>query len=177
MRNALRRRTTRQWERARQEQKLHQCRSAENALTTGIRDWNALIDSETRCNMETEMFLIIKTDSLKSDSVKWMNKYEEDYDAVEVDIQVCTDQLAELRNKWADLKAISDKRQARMDKYLNAKAAAEAERKWLILAQRAAVQIQAWWRGTMVRKRLGPFRRKKRKKGKGKGGKAKTKKY
>lgn len=31
---------------------------------------------------------------------------------------------------------------------------------------RAAIRIQAWWRGVMVRKCLGPFRKKKGKKGK-----------
>lgn len=33
--------------------------------------------------------------------------------------------------------------------------------------EKAATKIQAWWRGTMVRRCLGPYRKKKGKKGKG----------
>lgn len=160
--NALRLRTARKWERARQEQKMHECHDAELRLSSGIREWTARIDHETRCNMETEMFLMVKTDSLKSDSVKWMNKYEEDYDAVEVDIQVCTDQLEELRNKLTETRATLDKRIKQVSDYLEAKANAESARLFAILAEKSAILLQAWWRGTMVRKKLGPYRKKRK---------------
>lgn len=50
----------------------------------------------------------------------------------------------------------------------------EELRKAALLLQRqtrAATKIQAWWRGTMFRRHLGPYKRKK-KKGKGKKGSA-----
>lgn len=40
---------------------------------------------------------------------------------------------------------------------------------------KACIRLESWWRGVMVRKGLGPFKKGKKKKGKGKSGKKKKK--
>jgi hypothetical protein len=72
-----------------------------------------------------------------------------------------------------------EQRQNKIDAYLAHKEreAAKAEHEAYLCIM--ATVIQAWWRGTMVRRGLGPYKRSKKgkdKKGKGKGRKEGTKK-
>lgn len=58
------------------------------------------------------------------------------------------------------------KREKQMNDYKQYKIEQERKREELERKNLAATRIQAWWRGTMVRKGFGKFRKKKEKKGK-----------
>ena len=45
-----------------------------------------------------------------------------------------------------------------IDTYLAEKEALQKEKEREELVQKSAIKIQAWWRGVMVRRKLGPYR-------------------
>lgn len=53
-----------------------------------------------------------------------------------------------------------------IENYLEFKETAKREAEYLQMLENMATRIQAWWRGLMVRLKLGPFNPKKGKKGK-----------
>lgn len=109
----------------------------------------------------------------------WMEKYDNDVEAKQKELDSlkaakASDlmRLQELTQRYHEYsKVVQDDRdhKERLRK--------EAERE--LEEQKACVDIQAWWRGVMVRKQLGPYKPKKKGKGKGKksgkGGKKKKK--
>lgn len=83
-----------------------------------------------------------------------------------LDEKICEtkDIMISLRLKYEDLVYQYNTREEEIQDYLEEKkikddAASEAERKY-----EAIVKIQSWWKGIMVRRGLGPYRRKKSKK-------------
>lgn len=75
-----------------------------------------------------------------------------------------------------------NERQSIIDEHVRNKQRLEEEKKMIDLREKMATKIQAWWRGTMVRRRIGPYKhllgpRKKsiKKSTAGKGEKIKTK--
>lgn len=71
-----------------------------------------------------------------------------------------------------------DQHQQEIDDYLQYRKEKEEKEAHEMFLNMTATRIQAWWRGTMVRRCLGPFRKKKGGKGKdakGKGKKGKKK--
>lgn len=51
-----------------------------------------------------------------------------------------------------------DERQATIDEHVTNKQKLEEEKKLNKLREKMATKIQAWWRGTMVRRRLGSYK-------------------
>lgn len=100
-----------------------------------------------------------------------MEKYDTEVEQLDDDIQLTKENISEMIQKNEELQQIYAKRQEEINNYWHEKNMQKAaleleEKKW-----RNAIKIQAWWRGTMVRKGLGKYKRKKKGKGKGKKGK------
>lgn len=121
MRNAIRLRYTRSWESARQEQLLYQSEKMERICLDDMKQCRSDMENEKNCHAVTEAFLRYRTDDMKDDCLKWMQKFEEDYDAVEMDTQVRRDQIEETLKRTAELQNDYDKRQLKMDTYLKMK--------------------------------------------------------
>merc|ERR1712007_384066 len=107
----------------------------------------------------------------------------------EVDTEAKTAELAQLKaDKEKDLRALQElartyddyERVVIEDRLIKQKKKEEEERR--VLEEKSSIKVQAWWRGTMVRRGLGPWRKddkkkeKKREKKGGKKGKKKKKK-
>lgn len=121
MTNAIRLRYTRSWESARLEQLLYQSEIKERICLDNMKRCRNDMENERRCHAHTLMFLAYRTEEMKDDCVKWMNKFEEDYDSVEMDTQVRKDQIEETLKRTAELQNEYDNRQLKMDKYLKMK--------------------------------------------------------
>lgn len=121
MTNAIRLRYTHSWESARQEQQLYLSEMKERICLDKMKQCRNDMENERRCHAHTEMFLIYRTEEMKDECVKWMQRFEEDYDAVEMDTQVRRDQIEETLKRTAELQFEYDKRQMKMDKYLKMK--------------------------------------------------------
>ncbi|PFX18748.1 IQ domain-containing protein G [Stylophora pistillata] len=125
--------------------------------------------------------LYISTIILEEKVEYWMDKYDRDVEQKQHELDVLKAskandlaKLQELTQKYSEYeKVVIEDRVAKEQ----ARRKAEQELEEL----KSAVKIQSWWRGTMVRKQLGPYSKKKKKKGKKgkksgkKGGKKKKK--
>ncbi|NXH93284.1 DRC9 protein, partial [Pachycephala philippinensis] len=133
------------------------CSNAENALEKEIQNLKSKTDEEIQLHMETENFLTEQYQKVKEKLEYWMEKYEKDTDAKDQEL----DDLRELKaenletmQRFAkecltfEATIIID----RSDKETKRK---QIEREALEL--KSALKVQAWWKGTMVRRFLGPY--------------------
>lgn len=115
-------------------------------------------------------FIKYKIEDIDKSTGEWMERYEKEIEMLDDNIQLTSEQITDVKLKHAELKEIYELRENEIFDYWEQKRIAEEIYQLEQKKIRCAIQIQAWWRGTMVRNCLGPF---KKKKGKGKGGKKK----
>jgi len=139
------------------------------------------IEMENRTHTDVINFLHKKRKYLGEKVEYWMEKFEVDTDAKSAELtQLKADKEKDLRTLQELARTYDDyERVVIEDRMTKQKIKEEEERK--ILEEKVSIQLQAWWRGTMVRRGLGQFRKdekkgKKGKKGGKKGGKGKGKK-
>jgi len=138
------------------------------------------IESENRAHTDVKNFLLKKRRQLEDKIEFWMEKYENDTESrtneltnLKSDKDKDLRTLQELARTYDDYERVVKEDQAEKKRIKDKKERDELERV-------TSVKIQAWWRGTMVRKGLGEFKKDKGKKGKkgkkgGKKGKGKKK--
>lgn len=157
------------------------CQQGENSLKEDLETLHYKIDEEARVNSEIETYLRQHHQILEDKVEYWMDKYDRDVEQKQHELDVLKAskandlaKLQELTQKYSEYeKVVIEDRVAKEQ----ARRKAEQELEEL----KSAVKIQSWWRGTMVRKQLGPYSKKKKKKGKKgkksgkKGGKKKKK--
>ncbi|ELT90548.1 hypothetical protein CAPTEDRAFT_92017, partial [Capitella teleta] len=126
------------------------------------------IDEENRVNAEVESYLLTHQERLQKMMEHWMEKYDKDVEAKQKELDILKaskakdlERLQELTKMYAEYEQVVV--EDRIDKE-KARRKAEMEAEEL----KSAVRLQSWWRGTMVRKGLGPYSKKKKKGKKGK---------
>ncbi|NXP91588.1 DRC9 protein, partial [Passerina amoena] len=133
------------------------CSSAENALEKEIQNLKSKIDEEIQLHTETENFLMQEYQKVKEKLEYWIDKYQKDTAAKDEeldDLRALKAENLETMQRFAkecltfQTTIIID----RTDKETKKK---QREREALEL--RSAVKVQAWWKGTMVRRFLGPY--------------------
>ncbi|PSN47746.1 hypothetical protein C0J52_04617 [Blattella germanica] len=167
------------WETAREEQNTIRLSESEETCETKLTDLRNHIDLESRCHVEVEAYLKLAISSLEDDIEKWMTRYDNELEDRSDEIQRLRAKRAEHYTELEELALTYQHHQNEIDAYLAHKEKKEAEAAHEEFINRMATKIQAWWRGVMVRRGLGPYRKKKKGKdkgkGKGKGGKKKKK--
>lgn len=153
------------------------CMQTEKELKDEIQQLNLQVENEARCNTEIESFLRQHHTLLEEKVERWMDKYDNDVEDKQNELDSLKSnkasdlaKLQELTQKYHEYsKVVED------DKSEKERLRREAERE--LEEQKACTTIQAWWRGIMVRRQLGPYKvKKKGKKGKKKGKKGGKKK-
>ncbi|XP_038843553.1 dynein regulatory complex protein 9-like [Salvelinus namaycush] len=150
---------------------------SEKQLEDEIRLQQKRLEEERRVHMETETFLKEHQTSLGEKLEVWMERYERDMEDKQQELNSLRNnkannlsQLQELAKKYRDIEQVVI--EDRMEK--------EALRRKLEkehMERDAATKIQSWWRGTLVRRGLGPYKKGKTPKSKeGKKGKKGKKK-
>ncbi|XP_038843162.1 dynein regulatory complex protein 9-like [Salvelinus namaycush] len=144
---------------------------SEKQLEEEIRLLQERLEEERRVHMEMETFLKKHQTSLDEKLEVWMERYERDMEDKQQELNSLRNkkannlsQLQELAKKYRDIEQVVI--EDRIEK--------EALRRKLEkehMERDAATKIQSWWRGTLVRRGLGPY--KKGKKPKSKEGKKK----
>ncbi|XP_054371842.1 dynein regulatory complex protein 9 isoform X2 [Molothrus ater] len=133
------------------------CSSAENALEKEIQNLKSKIDEEIQLHTETENFLMQEYQKVKEKLEYWIEKYQKDTAAKDEeldDLRALKAENLETMQRFAkecltfQTTIIID----RTDKETKKK---QREREALEL--KSAVKVQAWWKGTMVRRFLGPY--------------------
>uniref|UniRef100_A0A0A9VQB7 Dynein regulatory complex protein 9 n=1 Tax=Lygus hesperus TaxID=30085 RepID=A0A0A9VQB7_LYGHE len=133
-------------------------------------------NTENRVHRDVTMFLKLSMTKLEKDVKKWSHKYDKDMEEKDSEISTLKQKRKDVHKKMAETLHTFDTRQTEIQSYLKERAERErkaAEEKRL---REAAVKIQAWWRGTMVRWEFGKYDTDKGKKKKGKAKVSKAKK-
>lgn len=157
------------WEQVRIEQEDKLLKIEEHKLKETNNETIEKISRENRAMDDIEAYIKYKMESLEELTEFWINKYETESEQYDSDIHATKEQISDINTKNDELRDIYDGRQKEMDEYYEVKRRQKAAFDLANLQWHSSVRIQAWWRGTMVRKGFGRFRRKKGKKGKGKG--------
>ncbi|XP_032924129.1 dynein regulatory complex protein 9 isoform X2 [Catharus ustulatus] len=133
------------------------CSNAEMALEKEIQNLKSKTDEEIQLHMEAENFLTQQYQKVKEKLEYWMEKYEKDTAAKDEEID--------------DLKALKADNLETMQRFAKEcllfqttiiidRTDKEAKRKQIeqeALEQKSALKVQAWWKGTMVRRFIGPY--------------------
>ncbi|NXU93756.1 DRC9 protein, partial [Xiphorhynchus elegans] len=133
------------------------CSSEENALDMEIQRLRSKTDEENQLHTENENFLKQQYQMVQEKLEYWMEKYEKDTDAKEEELD--------------DLKALKAENLATMQQFAkeclkfeetiitdrSEKDTKRKQRERDDLELRSILKLQAWWKGMMVRKFLGPY--------------------
>nr|XP_023018152.1 IQ domain-containing protein G-like isoform X1 [Leptinotarsa decemlineata]XP_023018153.1 IQ domain-containing protein G-like isoform X1 [Leptinotarsa decemlineata] len=139
-----------------------------------IRTIDIDINKEVRVHQEISMaFNEIQKDFEALIEI-WKLKYSEDLSAMNEKVEALQIKQNQQLEKIGRLKELYAKRQKEIDDYKQYKVEQEKIRLEMDKRNRAATIIESWWRGTMVRKGFGKFRKKKEKKAKKKSSEKKS---
>ncbi|XP_035239947.1 dynein regulatory complex protein 9-like [Anguilla anguilla] len=158
-----------------QEQKLNSMKEKE--LEAEIKRLHEMLEEERLSHIELERFLKEDQLALEEKLEMWMERYEKDMEDKQHELNTLKNnrasnlaRLQELAKKYRESEqvVIAD----RVEKENLRREREKEEMEWAF-----AIKLQSWWRGTMVRQGLGPFKKGKKPKAKeGKKGKKKKKK-
>lgn len=132
------------------------CTLSEKAMQDEIESLKHQIEEENRCNQEIENYLRAHQEELEKKVDFWMEKYEKDVEAKQHELDVLKaskakdlDKLQELTKLYKEYEQVVVE-----DRIEKEKARRKADQEAIEL--RAAIRVQSWWRGVMVRKGFGP---------------------
>ncbi|KAF4796047.1 IQ domain-containing protein G [Turdus rufiventris] len=133
------------------------CSNAEMALEKEIQNLKSKTDEEIQLHMETENFLTQEYQKVKDKLEYWMEKYEKDTAAKDEE----TDDLKTLKAENLEtMQRFAKECLAFQTTIIIDRTDKEAKRKQIeqeALEQKSALKVQAWWKGTMVRRFIGPY--------------------
>ncbi|NXF30002.1 DRC9 protein, partial [Nyctibius bracteatus] len=133
------------------------CCNTENVLDKKIQKLRSKTDEEIRVHMETENFLREHHKMVEEKLEYWMDKYEKDTDAKDEELDALK---ASKANNLEMLQRLAKECQTFEETIISDRAEKEAERRQLeqdALELKSILKLQAWWKGTMVRRNLGPY--------------------
>lgn len=104
---------------------------------------------------------------------QWTDKYERELQQLDEQINETKDVMIALKLKFDEMNENYCNREEEVRDYLEERTIREHANNLVERQYEAIVKIQAWWRGILVRRNLGPYRRKKVKKSKKSKGKKK----
>ncbi|XP_038606326.1 dynein regulatory complex protein 9 isoform X3 [Tachyglossus aculeatus] len=156
-------------------QTQNKCDRAEENLLDEIERLKLRTDEETRVHTEIENFLKKELVKLEEKLEYWMEKYDKDTEAKQNELNsLKSAKAADLINLQELARELMEFEQVIIeDRLEKEKARNKIEQDAREL--KSIIKLQAWWRGTVVRRELGNFKLPKKEKGGGKNGKGKGK--
>ncbi|NXW05047.1 DRC9 protein, partial [Fregetta grallaria] len=133
------------------------CSNAENVLDKEIQKLRSKTDEEIRVHVEIENFLRQHHKMVEEKLEYWMDKYENDTDAKDEELDALK---ASKTNNLEMVQKLAKECQTFEETIISDRAEKEAKRRQLeqdALELKSILKLQAWWRGTMVRRNLGPY--------------------
>ncbi|XP_055601509.1 dynein regulatory complex protein 9-like [Uranotaenia lowii] len=162
--NDVKSRLVQKWENTRHEQARIIIEGKENGLITTANETREKLGRELRLKSEIDVYINYCIEQIQEKISFWTDKYLREVKAFDRDIARHKEQIAEMKVKHEEMIILYKNR----DKEIKICAEYRRERERMMAfadkQQRSAIIIQAWWRGTMVRKGLGPFKKKKKSK-------------
>ncbi|XP_075717965.1 dynein regulatory complex protein 9 isoform X1 [Rhinoderma darwinii] len=152
------------------------CNIAESDLQLELQKIKEKMDEEIRVHVEIENFLRQHQQELEEKLEYWMEKYDKDTEEKQAELNSLKTSRTNDLSLLSDLTKQFEEYETVITEDRLEKEKAQQKKKQEKMELASAIQIQAWWRGTMVRKSLGPYVKTKGKKGKDTGKKGKAKK-
>lgn len=162
-----------QWEQAREEQTVGRFKEERTAIQARIEKANSDYEKELRIYDEVEIFTQCEIERLQNLTHEWEERYARKCLQLDEEIKSAKSRIEKTQDRIQALREVFIRRNIEIQSYLQQKAQLEEARRLEKLKWDSAVRIQAWWRGTMYRNCLGPYRKKKKAPKKGKSGKNK----
>ena len=153
---------TQQLENVREHESTRAMIKRENALVNEMNRLRTEIAHEQRVNMEVESWLRDRHTFLTNLHAYWTKKLRDDVAAKEAELQKLKNERA--NDKEAYLKAKQKHQEAKeyIDVAMENIRRDEAIKERRALETKSAIKIQSWWRMIMVRRCLGPYKKKKK---------------
>ncbi|CAK1583374.1 unnamed protein product [Parnassius mnemosyne] len=152
------------WERSRTEQHQQNIADKESPPSNTIESYKMRIDHEQRVHSEFELLTNIIINETLEKVENWMNKYDKDMEAMDLKIQIMRADYENTLEERLKLEETMKKHATLMKEWLQFKEDREKARLYRERMFNAAVVVQAWWRGLLVRQKLGPYKEVKKKK-------------
>ncbi|XP_075983199.1 dynein regulatory complex protein 9-like [Anticarsia gemmatalis] len=160
------------WQVARTEQNHQFILDKESGPSDEIKYFRQRFDHEQRVHSEVELLTNINITEALNKVDFWMDKYDKDMEALDLKIQLMKNQYQSQTDVRKEMEETIEKHGTEMQNWIDFKDAREKDRLYRLKMNTAAIVVQAWWRGLLVRLELGPYRPVK-KKGGAAGGKKK----
>ncbi|XP_063238761.1 dynein regulatory complex protein 9 [Bacillus rossius redtenbacheri] len=165
----------RRWEDSRSVQNSLRLERSEGDLQRRLETLQLQLARENSLHDEKHNFLLQELENTEKNLEYWMAKYYEDTDAKAEEVAQLKEKRRLNLKRLGELQLMLKAQGTEIAEYLAARERREQQEELERRSNAAATRIQSWWRGVMVRRGFGPFRKKRAKdKGKGKG-KAKAK--
>ncbi|XP_031627750.1 dynein regulatory complex protein 9 [Contarinia nasturtii] len=152
------------WENARQEQVDAVFNHELKTLYQSRDDYEEKTERELVVINEILAFYRAKCTKLEDSIKSWQQRYETERIELDEQIKHTEDNIEDVKSKYELIRHQYEERAKFIEEYYIEQKQLEEIRKMEASKQKAATKIQAWWRGTMVRKQLGPYRPKKKSK-------------
>ncbi|XP_068810013.1 dynein regulatory complex protein 9 isoform X2 [Struthio camelus] len=134
------------------------CSNAENDLDKETKKLRSKKDEEIRVHVEIENFLRQQQMKVEEKLEYWMDKYEKDTEAKDQELNTLKESKA---NNLEMLQRLASECQTFEETIISDRVEKEAARRQLeqdALELKSILKLQAWWRGTMVRRNLGCYK-------------------
>ncbi|NWS76324.1 DRC9 protein, partial [Crotophaga sulcirostris] len=134
------------------------CSNAESVLDKEIQKLRRQTEGENRVHKETENFLRHHYKIVEEKLEHWVDKYENDIDAEDKELDALK---ASKANNLEIMQRVATECLTFEETITSDRAEKEAKRRKTeqdALKQKSILKLQAWWKGTMVRRNLGPYK-------------------
>uniref|UniRef100_A0A8C0GE99 IQ motif containing G n=1 Tax=Chelonoidis abingdonii TaxID=106734 RepID=A0A8C0GE99_CHEAB len=134
------------------------CSNAESDLFNEIEKLRIKTDEEIRVHVEIENFLRQQQMKLEEKLEYWMEKYEKDMESKQQELNTLK---ASKANDLAALQELAKQCRLFEQAIMEDRVEKEAARRKVeqdALELKSVKKLQAWWRGTMVRHNIGPYK-------------------
>lgn len=162
IRQGIQTRTVKRWEKVRRRKTSIRINIAKQALSKQLHDFSDKTTEELVLSNQVTQHLDDAIDDLFKKIEEWEARIDKDLEEVELELQ----KEQERKTNFEQMKKEVEEKYAEMRKNIEEREAKIQREKELVIMAKASIKIQAWWRGTMVRKKLGPFKPKPKKKSK-----------
>ncbi|XP_063367247.1 dynein regulatory complex protein 9-like [Cydia amplana] len=146
------------WERARTEQHLQTIYDNEYTPSQVVEYFKQRTDNEQRVHTEVELLINIAINETLEEVERWMEKYDKDMERIDLKIQIQKNDYQNARDERMGLEDTIEKHDKLMKDWINFKEEREKERQYRETMNKSAITVQAWWRGLLVRRQLGPYK-------------------
>ncbi|XP_012533374.1 dynein regulatory complex protein 9 [Monomorium pharaonis] len=152
------------WEAARREQYVLRHELKMDELKKTLNDYCVRERNENRVNDVLTRYLMRRIALIENRIEQWRQRYDREKEMYEGKIRRVRNVIEDARKYLVELTTEYRNNQEFIDTYLAEQEALRRQKEHEDHVQRSAIKMQAWWRGVMVRRKLGPYRPEEKKK-------------